>query len=192
MVDNSERKTYMRKENQRLYKAIGHIAWGYIFIHFDINLGAIDILPTWLGIFFIVNAIKHTIIMEESSAKLIMPLGTFLCLDSFVTWLCNILSVSFDIYIYGLVVTIISLYFHFQLLTNLANIANLYDCKEETKILTLRTVKTMLATAQVFLLQLEHEIIMVGLAMVQIVVCIWLCKVLFDFRKNFQSNHKNE
>lgn len=178
----------MIKEHKQLYKAIGTIAWGYIFLHFDINFGTIDILPGWLGIFFIVNAIKQSIILEEPSAKLIIPLGILLCFDSFLTWISifEILPISFDMYIYELFITIIELYFHFQLLTNLANIANRYDCKEETKLLTLRTVKTILATAQVFLLKLENEVIVIGVAFVQILVCIWICKVLFDFRKNFQ------
>lgn len=180
----------MVKENEHLYKAIGAIAWGYIFLHFDINLGTIDILPGWIGIFLIVNAIKQTIRLEEPSAKLIMPLGILLCFDSFLTWISifEMLSISFDMYIYEVFITIIELYFHFQLLTNLANIANQYNCKEETKLLTLRTVRTILATVQVFLLKLENEVIVIGIAFVQIVVCIWICKVLFDFRKNFQLN----
>lgn len=43
---------------------------------------------------------------------------------------------------------------------------------EEKTLLNLRTIKTILSTAQVFLLQLENNLVVMGLALVRIVVCI--------------------
>ena len=31
-----------------LSSAVGKIAWGYLFLHLHINLGALDILPDWV------------------------------------------------------------------------------------------------------------------------------------------------
>ena len=40
----------MNEENKLdLCMAVKQIAWGYVLLHFNINLGTFNMLPNWLG-----------------------------------------------------------------------------------------------------------------------------------------------
>ena len=51
-----------------------------------------------------------------------------------------------EAYILGVVISVVSLYFHFQLLTNLADIAGRFNAKRQKSVLLLRNVRTVLLT----------------------------------------------
>ena len=47
----------MNEENKMdLCQAVKHIAWGYVLLHFNINLGPLNVLPNWAGYLLMVGA----------------------------------------------------------------------------------------------------------------------------------------
>lgn len=171
-------------EREKLCDGVKHIAWGYLLLYFNINLGTLNILPNWLGYILILGALP-VISEAEKSAKLLRPLGILLALWEGVQWVSFFFGGTFDGYALEVIVAVVSLYFHFQLLTNLANVAAKYGCPEKDRILKLRTVRTVIATA--IMLPIPWEEYMAGLAVTAIVgmiVTIWICSVLFSLRRS--------
>ena len=178
-------------DREKLSKAVGSVAWGYIFIYFNFNLGPIDILPNFVGYFFILNSID-TLAKEEKSTALLKPLVYILIVWEILKWLNAFVNITLDGYIYTLVNTIVivvSLYYNFQLFTNLASIAEKYFCKEKDGILTLRTVYTIMITTVSLLGVIKinediMDIISLGLVAVTVVIIISTSVVLFGFKKS--------
>ncbi|MBQ8802449.1 MAG: hypothetical protein IJZ53_02280 [Tyzzerella sp.] len=173
---------------RELCKAISKIAWGYILLHLDFNLNTLDILPNWAGYLLFISALS-AIGEEEESAKLLKPLGTILTAIEMVSWMNKgFLNSYFNLGAVSIIASAISLYFHFQLLTNLAGIAHKYECPQEKMLLNLRTVKTILTTFFAIITSLEIEnFVIYALLIIFFVVTIWICKVLFSFKNELQT-----
>lgn len=181
------------EHKERLCKAIKKIAFGYVMLYFDINLGTLDILPSWLGYVLFLQAIKDGLSDEEDSTELLRPVGVLLGIYYAVVWALGIFNVQTDTYIVDEIIAVISLYFHFQLLTNLANIAGKYGCQQQKSILALRTVQTILLTALVFALYIEEYFelaLIIGIVQVIVVMCI--CCVIFRFKKSLEKLPEEE
>lgn len=103
---------------ERLSSIAKKLGWGYILIHAHINLGTLDILPDWLGYLLIYQAIC-LLEDEEESAGLLKPMGIGLGAWAGICWVMKLFGVSVNMYLITLIVSVISLYFHFQLLTNM-------------------------------------------------------------------------
>lgn len=172
-----------------LCKAINLIAWGYIFLYFNINVGIVNIMPAWVGFIFFIIAINKTICKEEPSAKLLQPLGIFLAVYNGIIWVLSILELSYNTSLIGTLATVISMYFHFQLLTNVAAIAEKCEYPEKKKLLTLRTVLIILETVLMFSETFveEYYTVVVVIAIVEVVIAVWICIVLFNFKKYFRK-----
>lgn len=168
-------------KQKQLCNAISKIAWGYILLHVHINIGSFDILPDWLAYILFLQAIG-VIAEEEASAKLLRPLAVALALWNGLSWLWG------GVYSIEMIMNVLSLYFHFQFLTNLAGIACRYECKEEKRILSLRTARTILSTimAMPFLWE-KYEIVTYILLAIGLVVVFWICKVLFSFQNSLKE-----
>lgn len=175
-------------KQSELCKAITKIAWGYILLHLDFNLNTLDILPSWAGYLLFISALP-AIGEEEESANLLRPLGIILAVVEVITWLNKgFANGYYKLNAVSIIASTISLYFHFQLLTNLASIAHKYECSQENKLLTLRTVKTLLTTFFAIILSLEIEnFVIYALLIIFFVVTIWICKVLFSFKNELQE-----
>lgn len=178
-------------DREKLSKAIGQVAWGYIFIYFNINLGPIDILPNFVGYIFILKSLE-TLAMEERSTILLKPLVYILFVWELLNWLNGFLTLTPSGYIYTIantIVIVISLYYNFQLFTNLATIADKNFCKEKDGLLMLRTVYTILITAISILgvIKINEDImtfISLGLIAITVVIIISTSAVLFGFKKS--------
>ena len=178
-------------DRERLGKAVGKIAWGYFFIYFNINLGTIDLLPTFVGYIFILNSID-TLAEEERSTALLKPLLYILIVWEILKWINGFVNFTPSGYIYTLINTIvivISIYYNFQLFTNLSSIAEKLFCKEKDGLLILRTVYTILLTVVSVLgiININEDImsiISVGLIAVSVVIIIATSSVLFGFKKS--------
>ena len=179
-------------ERNRLRKAVGQVASGYLLIHLNINLGTLDILPDWAGYLLICQALAG-LTREDESAGLLKPLGLVLAVWHGIKWVADIVGASIDINILSIVATVVSLYFHFQLLTNLAGIAAAFDCPQRGALLGLRTVRTVVDTVLqiiVYMGSFEKEswqAVLLILGVVQLVVLIWLCAELFGLKKALLS-----
>ena len=80
------------------------------------------------------------------------------------------------------------LYFHFQLLTNLAEIAGWYGCPEQRKILCLRTVRTLLVTGLSLPVPwARYAGLTLGVAVVNLAAALWICSLLFSLRSSLEG-----
>lgn len=197
----------MEKKNP-FYDAIGGIAWGYLLLHLDVNLGSINILPEWLGYLLMLSALP-VLAREIPSALLLKPLGEILALWEGVQWVMKLLGREFSPDLIEVIIGVVSLYFHFQLLTNLAELAGRYPTPPEephslpgtepaqpdkppaplrTRILRLRTARTILIT--VLLLPFPRGLaewtpFAVAMVIANLVVAARLLFTLFELRRSF-------
>lgn len=169
---NSE--TDMLKSADNLAAAIGAVGRAYIFIYLNINLGTLDILPDWAGYLFIIGALS-TLSLWEESTMLLRNLGFLLAIYESAEWILKLMGGQADIPVMGLLAGIVGLYFHFQLLTNMASIASQYGLTaRKENILKLRTANTVLQTVAMLTLQLSSRFNDAWLALVMAVIIVIL------------------
>lgn len=131
--------------NESLASALRKVAWGWILLHCNFNLGTLNILPDWLGYLLILQALS-VLAASVRSAALLISFGMGLTGWSLVTWVLDIFGVSITFLWLDLLVTVIGLYFQFQLLTDLAELADDWFCEQGTPLRKARTVQTVLTT----------------------------------------------
>lgn len=172
------------EQREQLSRALRKIFWGYIFLYFDINLGTIDILPAWIGYIYFSQAINVCIEKEEESAKLLKSICMILTIYRLIDWFVMMFGIKMDILIVSELFSVITLYFHFQFLTNLANIAHKYECPIENTLLALRTVHTVMMTILTFTVHFEKiEWLSLMIMVAQIIIMIFICFVIGKFRR---------
>ena len=170
-------------ERRELVKSIEGIAYAYLILHLDITFFGLNILPNWLGYIAIVHVLD-VISEEEPSAWLLRPLGILM-----IVWelLCSVLGfagVTWSSRGIDALAAVIGLYFHFQLLTNLAAIAEKYDSPSKEKLLRLRTVRTIVMTVLSLPVHWEaYQVLSVVIIAVGLIVGFWTCIELFALKK---------
>ena len=179
------------EQHESLRAAIRRIAWGYLIILLDINIGGLNILPNWLGLILILRALP-ALSREEPSARLLQPLGILLAFWDGICWIGTLFGNAVDWPIPQLLATVLSLYFHFQLLTNLADIAGRYGCPQEGTLRALGSVQVLLLTVSYLIPRWEGSgTVILILAIVSLVVAVVICKTLFSFHR-FLSEQPQE
>lgn len=174
------------KENlEKTIRAVGYIAWGYILIHLNVNIGTLNILPNWLGYLLVVAALP-LLSGEVSSILLLRPLGIALTVWEAILWVLALIGITQSFYLLNVIAGVLFLYFHFQLLTNLAEAAGYWGCPQEG-LLKLRAVQTVFMTILYFLLCFptlweKYEQIPLLLLAANIIVTIWICGTLFRLK----------
>lgn len=133
-----------------VYKSITRAILGYIFISLNFNIGTINLIPAFIGYLFFLSAIKLIENSKKELSLLRIPL-IILTVFSAVDWVLAMfgISVTSISYIISIIVSVLSLYFHFQFLTNIAYIAELCQREGYTHDKTLiffRNVKTIILT----------------------------------------------
>lgn len=163
--------------------ALGKIAWGYLLIHLDLKLGTLEILPNWLGLLLIYQALV-VLGEHEPSAQLLKPFALFLTAYEGVFWLAAIFAYTPQLYPLDLLFSILSLHFHFQLLTMLASLAaqsNLHDSARS--LLHLRNARTILMTLAFLPLPwARYGIALMVLSVINLLVGLFLCITVFSYR----------
>ena len=125
--------------------ALKKIAWGYVFIYFSINLGPVDALPVWVGYILILQVLDG-VAEREPSASLLKPFAFVLSAVELVKWVTTWFAGIMTLPWINVITGIVSLYFHFQLLTNLADTAK-RDCSlYGKKIRFYRNLQVLLVT----------------------------------------------
>ncbi len=170
-------------EREKLAAAVKSIAWGYIFLHLDFNLGTLDVLPNWWGYCLMLKALP--VLMEQmSSAKLLRSFGILLAVWEGLKWGTKLLGGTLDGGILATMVSVLDLYFHFQLLTDLAAAAEKWDCPQRGRILALRTADVVLMTLLALPIPWDGlEGLMWIIILVELMVMVWICSVLFSVRR---------
>lgn len=186
----------------KLYDGISRVAWGYFFVYFDINLGAVSILPRFIGYLLFLSAI-NCLKDEERDLSLLRSLAVRLALWYTAIWLGSWFSLELDgIWQFAdIIVSLVNLYFHFQLLTNIASIAAKYQPEGyelDSKLLRYRTIQTVILTVITISscfdswLLTVRTYVSVTILIVYVIICICLMKALFDFRKCLTVNYEND
>lgn len=182
-------------KNNQLYQGISNAAWGYFFLYFNLNLGTLNILPTFVGFLLFLSSIKH-LQDEERELALLRPLGILLALWHVVQWVMALFGADLagDSQFLDLIVRLVNLYFHFQLLTNLASIAAKYQpegTEQDAKLLRYRTLQTVMLTGNVILTALSPWLaqlgtyVSVGMMFIYLIAGICLMVALFRLRRCF-------
>lgn len=183
---------------QKLYTGIGRAAWGYFFIYFNININNVSILPSFVGYLLFLSAINY-LCEEERELNLLRTLVTILTVWHIASWFASWGSVKLDgmFQAIDIIIGVVNIYFHFQLLTNLASIAAKYQpegSELDERLLRYRTLQTIMLTAVIvlgYLVKWQTELITVVsviLLIVYLIAGILLMKALFDLRKCLQSD----
>lgn len=136
---------------EKLYRGVSHAAWAYFFLYFNINLGSINILPDFVCYLLMWSAIG-CLEEEERDLALLRPLCILLGVWSGADWIFTIFGEALDGQFppVDLLISVAAIYFHFQLFTDFARLAERYQPPGkdlDRQILKLRTVHTLILTA---------------------------------------------
>ena len=138
----------MMDDYNRLYNALSKVAWGYFFTYFNFNLNTVSITPNFVGyilIFLAIDILKD----EVSEVALLKPLAVILILWHGVCWFASWggMNLENETGFFSIITALVNLYFHFQLLTNLAAVAVRYQPEGmalDDNLLQYRTLMTVL------------------------------------------------
>lgn len=182
-------------DHQKLYNGISKAAWAYFFFYFDINLGNVNILPDFVA-FLLFLAVIRLLREEERDLALLEPLGILLAVWHGICWILELFGGDLGglRLVLNLIASLANIYFHFQLLTDLASLAEKYQPEDEDikgQLLRLRTGQTVMLTCMIILSNLSglfgkvwsYLSLIPGLAYVIAGTC--LIRALFRFRKIF-------
>lgn len=178
-----------------LYRGISKMAWGYVFIFFHFNIGTLDILPDFVGFLLFLSAIG--LLQEvEPELALLRPFGIVLVIYHIIEWLSQLFSVNWGnvSQFVSIVLCIVSIYFQFQMQTNLASIAMKYqsgDVGFDEKLLRYRNIYVIGTTGTMILTYLALWLGEIGIylafgcSLVTLIVGICISVTLFGLRKEF-------
>ena len=175
--------------HERLSKQLYNIAAAYFMLHIDFTLFVVNVFPDWLGYVFILNALK-IIGEEEPSIMLLRPLCIVLIVWEGMKWIAATLGASMSIALLDIIVLVVQLYLHFQLLTNLANVALRHgSVPSHDNLLIYRTVRTVLATAVYLLtpwMDANHWLNIIMLS-IYVIAGLLICRDLYCLSKEIRS-----
>ena len=134
-----------------LCRGAGCAAWAYFFLYFDVNLGSIHVLPDFVCYLLLWQAIA-CLEGEERDLSLLRPFCLLLGAWEGADWVLAPFggSLSGQLLPLDLLAAAVELYFHFQLFTDLARLAERYQGEGERldrRLLGLRTAQALLQTA---------------------------------------------
>lgn len=105
----------------KLSKSLRTIAWGWVILHLHFNLGTLELLPNWLGYVLLLNGMLG-ITPYVPTTSLLFSFGMGLAGISLLDWILTLFGVTFSPLWLTLPVTVVSLYFRYQLLSDIASI----------------------------------------------------------------------
>ena len=180
-------------ETKTLSSAIKKIAISYILIYLHVNISVIDILPDWLGYFLIVSVLP-VISEKEKSAQLLKPFGIAIGIWNIFEDVLKIAGDELNLTVISLVFNVVTIYFHFQLITNIANL-DIEEAKKK-RLLNLRTATVLLHTVTSLALlvptmfDIDYEIysyFVIVMLIPQLVICFWISFELFKISKDMKE-----
>ena len=185
----------MTSHPEALYRGVSHAAWGYLFLYLDVNLGTVSILPAFVGYLLFWRAIG-ALDGAVRDRSLLRPLCALLGAWAGPGWLYSWTGGSLDGCFYPLDVILqaASLYFHFQLFTDLALLAARYQPEGadlDRHLLRLRTLQVLLLTGLALVGPLSDLCggpapwLSVALSLAGLLVSLALMNRLFALRRCF-------
>ena len=145
-------------ERKQIYTGLTCIAWGLFLQYFNLNLGQINVLPAFAGWFLQLRGCR-LLEGEARDLALLRPFGRIGFLWSLFLWGAACLGLepgwkSQPLFAaLSLVIGILDLYFHFQLFTDLADLAERAQPEGDiqNRLLRWRTGQTVTLTAVLLL-----------------------------------------
>ena len=134
---------------EALCRAVGKVAWGYVLIYLNINIGTVNILPNWAGCLLFIFALDELGKWQAPAGRL-RPLGWALFCWELLVWVLAALGLDMSAplwYLPQTLAAVLSLWFNFQLLTHLAAISDALGLSRGRSIRRLRNFRTVLTTA---------------------------------------------
>lgn len=177
----------MSQESNTTANTVRKIAWGYFFLYLDINLNSWSVLPAWLGWYKFSSAIGA---LKEKRPKLAL-LENFLppiLVWSLLKWQQFFALPGWTGPV-GVMLSLMQLYFHFHLLTELSALAS-GDLAR--RLLRCRTVSVVMQTALTVLIALplpQNAIAALGfpLVLAGLLVCLYMMASLFHLAKELEE-----
>lgn len=163
-------------------KQLKHLGLAYIFLHIDFNILTINFLPNFVAYAMFIH-ILPTLTKYQKTMNLLKKLLYYLLITSVISWCLAVfqLELPFNSIINPLS-TIISLYFHFQFLTDIYHIADDLQWSKSGSFLQIRTVE--LITTTVFTL-FPSLLLLQGLTIIVIIILLihlaWTYATFYDF-----------
>lgn len=189
-------------DHQTLYTGVSRAAWGYFFLYFNINLGRVSILPSFVAFLLFLSSIS---LLKEERRDLVLlrPFGILLavwhCAEWSLSWVGGTLDGRFEIL--GLLIGLASLYFHFQLFTDFAALAAKYqqpDDNLDRRLLRWRTIQTVLLTVMTLMAYPAQwfsdwwDYVVMAMVVVYLIAGLCLMMALFALRKLFADQEPQE
>lgn len=168
-------------------QALKRVVLAYVILLFNFSLGTINIIPNWLAYIYFYKAVPP-ISKYEKSVSLLNPIIIVLGIYECIEWILVIFGMNLDIYALNLIITAVSLYFNFQLLTNITDISLKNNFKNAKFLYLLRNIKTILITITVLPINWqEFEILYILFICVSFIFQILLCVKLNQYA-NYEKN----
>jgi glucose-6-phosphate-specific signal transduction histidine kinase len=129
---------------------------------------------------------------KEQSAQLLKPFGITLGIWNIIECILKPMGTEWNLTLISLMFSIITIYFHFQLITNIANLD--IEKSKRKRLLVLRTTTVMLHTILALSLfiptTLNKEIysyILMFIALPQVIICLWISGELFGLSNTMKE-----
>lgn len=191
----------MNPERETVYSGLSSAAWGYFFLHINVNLGfnqaSVNVLPRFVGWLLLLSACRK-LAGERRDLPLLRPLGWLLAAWTGADWLLKWAGQTIDghILFLDLLVSAAVIYFHFQFLTDMAALARRRQPDGDDLDRRLRRRRTVyvlvitLVNVLFYLLPGRDDIrayFGVGLAAVGVLAALFVMTGLFALRKLFRD-----
>jgi len=129
---------------------------------------------------------------KEQSAQLLRPFGIAIGVWNIINWALKITDAQWNFMLISLLFSIVTIYFHFQLITNIANLD--IEQSKRKRLLILRTSTVLLHTVLTLSLfiptTIDNEVysyILIFMAIPQIILCFWIACELFGLSKTMRE-----
>ncbi len=186
------------------YKSLTKIAFGYLIIFISISIMGFDILPDFVGYILFLSAFL-SLAEKYRNFRLLEPLAVVLMVWSIIAialpFLSEIEPVIYITRIASIIISIINLYFNFQLLSEISAVAREYQSENmmlDKRLIKLRNADTVVFAALQLLSTIPFIInfsetpvyisIMTVLTLVLIVITIIIAYTLFCVRRLFKDD----
>ena len=168
------------------------LAWGYVLIYLNFNLGPVDILPDFVGWFLLADGVGK-LGEELPSLPLLRPLALGLGVWALADWLLPLEGQLFTVPL--LIVRLVRVYFDFQLFHDLAGLAARVQPpgrrldRSMTRLRNTQAVlDTLLSLPVLYPVLLDYSAVTWLVLAAALVLIVWTLYCLFALRNLFPAD----
>ena len=153
-------------------RALTYLKWGFFLLFININVGRWDLLPGFLGIFFLIKALKSQK-MTETERRL-CPLLVIWMVDQFLHW-----GWDFQNGLESLIVAVLNIYIMYILLGEMGLRVEKEQPQRAENLQFVRIALTILGVVGYLIGAYQSETLILILSLITIAVLVRLLWVLF-------------